>query len=42
VWHVYRDEGGALVMYDDYAAYLMALELGCQMVGVKILEETMS
>jgi len=40
VWHVYRDESGALVMYDDYAAYLVALELGCQMVGVKILEAT--
>ena len=38
VWHVYRDEGGALVMYDDYAAYLMVLELGCQMAGVTILE----
>jgi hypothetical protein len=42
VWHVYRDESGALVMYDDYAAYLVALELGCQMVAVKILEETVS
>ena len=42
VWHVYRDESGALVMYDDYAAYLVALELGCQMVGVKILEETVA
>jgi hypothetical protein len=39
VWHVYRDESGALVMYDDYAAHLVALELGCQMVAVKILEE---
>jgi hypothetical protein len=39
VWHVYRDESGALVMYDDYAAYLVALELGCQMVAVKILEQ---
>jgi hypothetical protein len=38
VWHVYRDESGALVMYDDYAAYLVALELGRQMVDVKILE----
>ena len=38
VWHVYRDESGALVMYDDYAAYLVALELGRQMVEVKILE----
>jgi hypothetical protein len=42
VWHVYRDESGALVMYDDYAAYLVAMELGCQMVAVKILEETVS
>ena len=42
VWHVYRDESGALVMYDDYAAYLVALELGCQMVGVKILGEAAS
>ncbi len=42
VWHVYRDESGALVMYDDYAAYLVALELGCQMVGVKILEASAS
>jgi hypothetical protein len=42
VWHVYRDESGALVMYDDYAAYLVALELGCQMVGVKILGEVAS
>jgi hypothetical protein len=40
VWHVYRDESGALVMYDDYAAHLVALELGCQMVAVKILEES--
>jgi hypothetical protein len=40
VWHVYRDESGALVMYDDYAAYLVALELGCQMVTVKILEKS--
>ena len=37
VWHVYRDESGALVMYDDYAAYLVAMELGRQMVEVKIL-----
>ena len=42
VWHVYRDESGALVMYDDYAAYLVAQELGCQMVAVKILEETVA
>ena len=42
VWHVYRDESGALVMYDEYAAYLVALELGCQMVGVKILAEAAS
>ena len=42
VWHVYRDESGALVMYDDYAAYLVALELGCQMVGVKILAASAS
>ena len=43
VRHVYRDESGALVMYDDYAAaYLAALELGCQMVGVKILGEAAS
>jgi hypothetical protein len=40
VWHVYRDESGALVMYDDYAAHLLALELGCEMVAVKILEES--
>jgi hypothetical protein len=40
VWHVYRDGSGALVMYDDYAAHLVALELGCQMVAVKILEES--
>ena len=37
VWHVYRDESGALVMYDDYAAYLVAQELGRQMIDVKIL-----
>jgi hypothetical protein len=37
VWHVYRDESGALVMYEDYAAYLVALELGRQMVDVKVL-----
>src|SRR5215475_2296523 len=42
VWHVYRDESGALVMYDDYAAYLVALELGCQMIAVKILEASAS
>ncbi len=42
VWHVYRDESGALVMYDDYAAYVVALDLGCQMVAVKILEETVA
>ena len=42
VWHVYRDESGALVMYDDYAAYLVALELGRQMVDVKILEASAS
>src|SRR5262249_8583158 len=30
VWHVYRDEDGALVMYDDYVTYLVALELGGQ------------
>ena len=40
VWHVYRDERGALVMYDDYAAYLVAQELGRQMIEVKILEST--
>ena len=40
VWHVYRDADGALVMYDDYATYLVALELGGQdaMANVKILE----
>ena len=40
MWHVYRDGGGALVMYDDYATYLVALELGGQetMANVKILE----
>jgi hypothetical protein len=42
VWHVYRDESGALVMYDNYAAYLVALELGCQMVAVEILEKAVS
>ena len=42
VCHVYRDESGALVMYDDYAAYLVALELGRQMVEVKILGEAAS
>ncbi len=42
VWHVYRDESGALVMYDDYAAYLVALELGRQMIEVKILGEAES
>src|SRR5262245_23541724 len=36
VWHVYRDESGALVVYDDYAAYLVALEQGRQMIAVKI------
>ena len=40
VWHVYRDETGALVVYDDYAAYLVAQELGRQMIEVKILEST--
>ena len=40
VWHVYRDESGALVMYDEYAAYLVAQELGRQMIEVKILEST--
>src|SRR4029450_12236117 len=30
VWHVYRDESGALVMYDDYAARLLALDVGCE------------
>jgi hypothetical protein len=39
VWHVYRDESGALVMYDDYAAYLVALELGRETIEVKILGE---
>jgi hypothetical protein len=38
VWHVYRDEEGALVMYDDYAAYLVTLELGHEMVNVRILQ----
>jgi hypothetical protein len=40
IWHVYRDGSGALVMYDDYATYLVALELCGQdrMVNVKILE----
>lgn len=42
VWHVYRDESGALVMYDDYAAYLVAQELGRQMIAVKILGEDAS
>src|SRR5439155_16106771 len=36
VWHVYRAESGALVMYDDYAPYLVALGLGGQMVGARI------
>ena len=39
-WHVYRDESGALVMYDDYAAYLVAQELGREIIEVKILEST--
>ena len=38
VWHVYRDADGALVMYDDYAAYLVAQELGHQTIEVNILE----
>lgn len=42
VWHVYRDESGALVMYDDYAAYLVALELGRQTIEVRILGEAAS
>ena len=42
VWHVYRDESGALVIYDDYAAYLVAQELGRQMIEVKILGEAAS
>ena len=42
VWHVYRDESGALVMYDDYATYLVAQELGHQMIEVKILGEAAS
>ena len=42
VWHVYRDESGALVMYDDYAAYIVAMELGRQTMAVKILEPTLS
>ena len=42
VWHVYRDESGALVMYDDYAAYLVAMELGRQTIEVKILGEAAS
>jgi hypothetical protein len=42
VWHVYRDESGALVIYDDYAAYLVAQELGRQMIDVKILGEDAS
>jgi hypothetical protein len=33
---------GALVMYDDYAAYLVASELGREMVDVTILEEIVS
>jgi hypothetical protein len=40
VWHVYRDESGELVMYDDYAAYLVSQELGREMVEVKILAPT--
>jgi hypothetical protein len=40
VWHVYRDASGALVMYDDYAAYLVAQELGHEMIEVKILESS--
>ena len=42
VWHVYCDESGALVMYDDYAAYLVAQELGRQVIEVKILGEAAS
>ena len=42
VWHVYRDESGALVMYYYYAAYLVAQELGRQMIEVKILGEAAS
>jgi hypothetical protein len=42
VWHVYRDESGALVMYDEYAAYLVTQELGHQMIEVKILGEAAS
>ena len=42
VWHVYRDESGALVMYDDYAAYLVAQELGHQMIEIKILGDAAS
>ena len=42
VWHVYRDASGALVMYDDYAAYLVAQELGREMIDVKILGEDAS
>ena len=40
VWHVYRDNDGGLVMYDDYAAYLVSQELGHEMVAVRILEST--
>jgi hypothetical protein len=40
VWHVYRDESGGLVVYDDYAAYLVSQELGREMVEVKILTST--
>ena len=40
VWHVYRDESGGLVMYDDYAAYVVSQELGRETVDVKILGST--
>jgi hypothetical protein len=40
VWHVYRDESGGLVMYDDYAAYLVSQEMGLEMAEVKILAPT--
>jgi hypothetical protein len=40
VWHVYRDDSGELVMYDDYAAYVVSQELGHEMVAVKILATT--
>ena len=38
-WIVYRDESGRLVMFDDYASYVVAQETGVTMVDVTILGE---